>query len=497
MRILYRSLIILLTALLFSCAQLQFPEFTVDSCDFSEENVTITFSAQPNEYTFIKAFSIKEDSTDITGTFTFDDCKVIFYPDNGIRPDYLYDITISTDAEDVNGNSLARRYETSYTTREGFERPYIKSVTPQNDTDSITQIHEIIFEFSKPVDVNTFRNAFSINPSVDYIITTENDDTVIKVSPVELLKKNTRYEITISTKLADKNRNFLLNEFKTTFINNNDTQIPEYSLYWNDGTQDNILTSQNANSIPNDVELTIEFDEPIDINYVMSYIEIQPSLSITVTPDKIAKETAKITFSDDVEWGQHYTLKILKGLKDLCGNEIKTDQSFEIVFDSEKHRPVTLEKAFINLFNASAYDEIANYTTLTFPTESFPTTNAPISTAIYAVFNISEEAANISALSVMNAFSTTFTNSCFNSITAKTVAVLTETQVNSDTLLKNAYDTITITNGGKLCVVKIGIEVINSGSAAPGMLTIDFDKGIKDSLGNVLKTDCEYHINKQ
>lgn len=498
MRLLYRSVIVLFTVLLFSCAQLQFSEFTIESCDFVENTVKITFSAEPNQYTFIKAFSLKEDTSDTTGTFSFDANTVTYYPNNGIKANYLYNLSITTDAEDREGNSLRRKYEKTYTTRENFDRPSIIKITPANESNITSQVNEIVFEFSKPIDVDSFKSAFSISPYVTYIVTSENNDKTVKVQPIDLLKKNSRYNITVSKKLADKNRNFLLNDFKSTFINFDDKKIPEYSFYWNDGVNDNFILEQSVNTkIPNDVKLILDFDEEIDINYIISYIEIEPSISVTVTPDKISKKTATIEFSNNIIWNQEYTIKILKGIKDLCGNEIKDDHKYKIVFNNEKNRPVTLEKVFINLLNGNTtFDEIKNFTTLTFDTANFPTTNIKTDTNIYAIFNISEDAACISELSVMNAFNITYTNSCLNSITVKTVNVMTEAQVNNNNQLKNAYDSITITEG-KLCVVNIGIEIINSGNANTGVLTINFDKGIKDNLGNIMPKNCEYNINKQ
>lgn len=481
-----------------SCAQLQFPEFTVESCDFNEDSVCLSFSAEPNQYTIIKSFSLKEDSKDTTGTFNFEGTKVTYFPDNGIQSDYIYDLTITTDAEDLHGNSLQLRYETTYTTRPNYERPYVVSVTPKNEEDLQTQVNEIVFEFSKPVDVNSFKTAFSISPSVNYIVTTQKEDAVVIVTPTELFKKNSRYEIKLSTKLSDKNHNYLLNPFSSTFTNFTDEKMPEHTLFYNDGTQNVLLTTQNLNSnLNNNVELTLEFDEQVDINYIVSYIEIQPNLSITVTPDKISKKSAKITFSDDIVWGQEYSLIILKGIKDLCGNETKQDYNYKLNFNNEKNRPVTLAKACINLRDGkTSYDELKNYESLTFDVSNFNTTGTPVQTEIYAIFNISSDATTISDLSVMDAFSTTYTNACFNSITAKTVSILTENQVSLNTQLKNVYDSITL-DGGKLCVVKVGIEINNSGNATKGVLTISFDKGIKDDLGNVMQTECEYHINKQ
>lgn len=498
MRIFHRAVIAILTVLVFSCAQTQFPDFTVESCDFTQTEVTVTFSAEPNQYMFVKAFTLKEDNSNVNGTFVFEGNKAMFIPDEGIRDDYQYELVISTDMEDVNGNSLERKYETSYTTRTDFTRPEVVSITPLDETNVDSQVEEIVFEFSKPVDLNSFRSAFSLSPSAEYIITTEQDDAVIKVKPAELLKKNTRYDVKVSTKLADKHRNFLLNDFESTFTNYNDEQIPGYKVYWNDGTSDVVLSSSVKNeNITKDAELIIEFDEKIDINYITSYVEFTPSLSVQVTPDRNTKNTASIIFTEDIIWGSEYNLKVLKGLKDLCGNEIEEDTNYTIVFNNEKNRPVTMEKVLIDLKNGAAgYDEITNYCAKTFEVANFPTTGTTIPTNVYAIFSISSQADTISDLSVMNAFNIEYTNTCFSTFITKTVSIMTAAQIEADASLKSVYDGIT-PDGGKLCVVQLGVEIVNSSNANVGMLIVSFDKDVKDSLGNSMNERLEYHINKQ
>lgn len=502
MRLFYRSVVfafaVFFCGLIFSCSETQFPDFTIENCEFSTTQVTVTFSAEPDQYMFVKAFTIKEDSASIDGTFCFDDKKAMFIPDEGIKDDYLYELVISTDAEDVHGNSLERKYEATYTTRTEFERPTVVSITPADETNVESQVEEILITFSEGVDINSFRSAFSISPSVEYIITAQQDDTVIKIRPSELLDKNKRYDIKVSTKLTDKHRNNLLNDFESTFTNFSDEKTPDYSISWNDGTNDILLSTQTKNeNILNSAELVITFDEKIGIDYIMSYVEITPSISMDITPDRNTKNTASITFGDDIEWETEYTLKVLKGLKDLCGNEIKQDKTYTLVFNNEKNRPVTIEKVLLDLKNGgTTYDEISNYCTKTFDVAAFPITGTTVPTNVYAIFNISKEAAGLSDLSVMNAFSVEYTNTCFNSIITKTVKILNESQIAGDSKLKAVYDGISV-ESGKLCVVQIGIEIVNSSSANVGQLVISFDEDIKDTLGNALESSCEYHINKQ
>ena len=111
MRFFYCTIVFLFMLILTSCAQLFFETFEVENCIFSEKNVTINFSSIPNQYLFMKNFTIKEDSVEMTGTFEFCERQVIFTPDYGIKNNYYYELIITSSMEDIEGNSLEKDYK--------------------------------------------------------------------------------------------------------------------------------------------------------------------------------------------------------------------------------------------------------------------------------------------------------------------------------------------------------------------------------------------------
>ena len=498
MRLFHSSIIVFFIFLLMSCAEIQFPEFVVEDCTFTSDSVEITFSNEPNQYLFLKGFSIKEDSDDVFGLFEFNDIKAIFYPNDGIKNNYLYEITISTTAEDIHGNSLEKDYKKTYTTRREFVRPSITKITPGHETQTGSGITEIIIEFSEPIDDISFRNSLSFSPSFDYTYFWENNDSTVHLFPITKLNRETRYEVKISTKLMDKNRNTLLNEFRSTFFNYVDTDIPVFTLsYDNNGSLQFLNGDENNRNIKTNEKLILTFSEQINIDYISSYIEIYPSLNVNIIPDKNTNNKATIEFTKDMKWGDTYKLTILHGLKDIANNEIKTDYHYALTFDNEDNRPITIKKVVIDLKNPSNnYFDLENFGSLSFEPLYFSTSDpTPVPTNIYFFFDISKNAESIVDFSIMESFGIDFSNACFESISTKKVFVLTESEVSADSKLQDVYNSISNVDG-KLCVVSLGLEIVNSTTSNVGTIKFTMDKKVRDTLGNLMLDEYSCQVNK-
>ena len=75
--------------------------------------ITVTFSKAMNQNSAQNAFSI---SPSVSGSFGWDENKMIFYPDSKLDYETTYTITIGTTAEDLVGNNLGSEYFWQFTT---------------------------------------------------------------------------------------------------------------------------------------------------------------------------------------------------------------------------------------------------------------------------------------------------------------------------------------------------------------------------------------------
>lgn len=127
-----RFQIIVFSFCFISCSDILFPEFRVDSVSYDDKKVTVKFSADVDEDSAKKSISLQEDDTEITGTFLCSGNKISFFPKDGIRKNYDYDLAISTLCEDSKGISLKKDFHYSFSTRDEHTRPEILSITPDN-----------------------------------------------------------------------------------------------------------------------------------------------------------------------------------------------------------------------------------------------------------------------------------------------------------------------------------------------------------------------------
>ena len=498
MRLFQSSIILLFVLLLSACVQFPINNFEVTDCSFSETDVVISFSTVPNQYLFMKSFSLKEDSNEMTGKYEFIDKKVVFTPDYGIKDNFFYELVILSTAEDIDGNSLEKDYKQTFSTRTEFERPMILDISPHNEFQSSSEISEIKICFSESIDDASFRKAINFVPAFNYVYEWENSNTIVNIYPTEKLQKETWYEIRISNSLHDKNRNTLLNEFKSTFLNFADSNTPFFDLFLDqNGELTKLNNSTSIENINTDDKLVIQFSEKIDIDYASRYISVFPSLNLTITPDKKSQDKIFIEFNEDVIWGESYKLTINKGIKDLAGNEIKNDLFYSLRFNNENNRPISIKKVVVDLSKSNKdYVEVQNFSTLSFEPAYYPTVESnPVPTDMFFIFEISSNATGIVDFSIMENFSTDFTNACLDSLIVKKVKVLAETDIDANPKLKSVYDSITTVNG-KLCVVCIGLEIENSSSNNNGLLRFSMGNGVRDSLGNMLNEEYSCQVNK-
>ena len=77
----------------------------------------------------------------------------------------------------------------------------------------------------------------------------------------------------------------------------------------------------------------------------------------------------------------------------------------------------------------------------------------------------------------------------------KKVKILDNAEIMANIKLKKIYDSI-IDIEGKICIVNIGLEIVNSSQNNNGILKFFMGDGVKDSLGNTLIEEYSCLINK-
>jgi len=435
-----------------------------------------------------------EEGQNVSGFFSFNKETVIFQPTTVLRANHEYNIVITTIAEDKKGNSLLRDFEYKFYTKQDIEFPQILDINPANESNLILAPERISIIFSKAIDTVSFTRAISISPSITYVLEWDTEHFAVDIIPIKPLSEGTRYTITINTTLTDTHRNALLTTFKSTFLYGIDRNPPEAHIGWKtpENTSGLLTPDTNNSNIPSDSDFIIGFDKQILIDVIVSFIEINPLISITVTPDIISKNNALIKLNQKPEWGTNYTLKLKKGISDIFGNKTETDILFPIVFNTERHRPIIFAGGALDIISEyKLINTTTNYTSLTLDVILFdPSGHTARTTELYYAFRISNEADSISLVSAMQGISILARNFCAY-ISIRTINILTPADSKYDTI----YALLNDNNEGKLCILKMEIDIENKDNN--GFIIFTIHDNISDNLGNTMIDSINLTLNKQ
>jgi hypothetical protein len=467
------------------------------SCSLEEDRggVFFNFSAAPREESILKAFSMTEDGSRLEGRFAFGGTETRFYPVNGIRPGRAYGVSLSTTAEDQRGNSLEADYYREFFTRTEGEAPRVLSVLPADGSILAEGPETIGLRFSEPVDPVSFEEALRISPSPSYVIQWEDDYREALIRPVKPLTMGTRYSISVSTALLDRSRNAMVLPFNSSFLLGDDRSAPEPGLEWrNSGDAGPLSRDQPNTGLPLDAEFILSFSRDLAIESLGAYVEIQPSLGLSLNAEGDSRRQVRISLTRKPGWGESYTLIIRRGIAAEGSWERAEDLFFPLVFDSPRFMPPRFLGGFFDgKDKIEKLSEETDFYFLSLNPEIFPivTGGGTTATELCLIFAVSREAGSIAPSSAMESFSISAGNGCAR-ISIKKLQVLDEASYRAG----NFNDGSLAAEGEEeLCALVYGLEIENF--EQPGLIVFSIDSAMKDRLGNSLGRDVSITWNKE
>ena len=481
-----------------SCGSLILPELKIDSFSHDDKCIYIEFSQEPEKSSIQKAVTLKEDESTVTGWFDFSEKTVLFYPEEGIRKNYDYILTVSTGAETADGNSLSENKLYLFSTRDEKTAPEILEIYPENeeyvDTDNI----QISIRFSEPISRKSFYDSFSCSPNFEYNVVFLNDDTEVSIQPVSELKINTEYKIKIQNSVEDLCRNFLKNEFTSSFHYKKDASVPDIKVTFFDDEDFSVIADNNSTTehVPLNSSVKIEFTKEMNVSSLLSFISFNPAVSYKVQKDEKEGKFLIYKFSS-LNWDQTYTLRIKKGMNDIAGNI--NDKNYEFIFktNSEKSMNVSFIEGYLETsrWTSSVHNDdtliindSTNYGLFSLNPEQF-TSSSSQNANLFLVFDTSSLSDGIDIYSAMAGISISEANFCLSTF-IKNMEI-----VNPNNYENEFIDTfISALDGHNLCVLKLVLEVTNS--SKPGFITLKLNKEISDTLGNGMKDNKIFIYNK-
>jgi hypothetical protein len=480
-----------------SCAPWLLPPLRVLSCSLEEDEggLFLRFSAPLREDSLVKAFSMAEDGVRLEGRFDFAGEEAWFHPVNGVREGRTYELTISTAAEDRLGNSLETDYRREFTTRAEGEAPRVVTILPADNSVLKEAPKEILIRFSEAVDPVSFEEALRINPFPSYVIRWNGDYDEVLIQPVKPLSLGTRYIISISTALQDRARNGMVLPFTGSFLLGDDRSPPALSLEWVNSAEGVPLPLAEGlkTGLPPDAEFDISFTREVEIESLGAYLELQPSLGLTVKPERNSRTKARISFTQRPAWGERYNLIIRRGIGTEGGGKTEEDSVFSLVFDAPQYMPPQFLRGFLDIRSGmKILSEEGDFDSLALDPLIFkPVPGGIEAVELCMVFCTSQEADSLAPSTAMEALSISAANACVY-ISIKKMRVLDEASYRNSVFNDSGLEA---GEGKKLCALVYGLEIENTQRL--GLIVFSIKSFLKDLLGNPLGRDITITWNKE
>ena len=503
----YRSFFIRFPVIVFSfcfisCSDVLFPEFKVETVSYDDNKVTVKFSADVDEDSAKKSISLQEDDSEITGTFFCSGNKISFFPKDGIKKNYDYDLAISTLCEDSKGVSLEKDYHYSFSTREEHTKPEILSISPDNQQFIEDELEYISIVFSEPVTRESFIDSLEISPAFEYFLDFKDYDKEVHLIPKAPLTLNTDYTITVNTGLSDFSRNNLMEDKKSVFFykKKSDFASCDVSVYDKaDTLLATLAADENKHNIPTDCSIRFDFSHEMDFSAASAYFYFTPNVDYKITKDEINGKYIIFELSN-AKWNTKYNVTILNGLPDVYGQRYEDIKSFAFTTDNEKNTPPCFVKGIVQTSDwknqsLSETDDFCylsedkNYSNISF--SEYYTAGTGKNAEAYLMFYSSNGSDGIDVYSLREGLSVSATNSCCQ------IIIKTINRVELDDILekiKVLFDEDFSGVSRKVNIFNVIFEITNTSKS--GEIHFVLENVIKDSLNNSLERKYNFILNK-
>ncbi len=329
-------------------------------------SIDIIFSEKPDLAKLINSLKVYSDANIIDGKISLEDKKAIFTPIYPLEINKRYTVIISTELEDIYGNSLLNQF--SFNFIYGKDREVLKIINTIPDTSESKNIFlenpitEISFTFSKKVRPSSFIESLEISPNI--LGSFSFSENSAKYIFSENYNKNLEYSVSLKNSIKDFNNNTLEEDLSFTFKEKSNSENIELVSIFDEtySSEIKLIDEQNYsyNSIGRNSKIDINFNTDIKEKY---NIKISPDTEFSL--NKKTNNTLEI-FLNSFSYTKAYLINVSVENRDYYFR-VKVDREDSlppeikrITFSTNPNAPEEI-KELTNNENISV--EMINYTT--------------------------------------------------------------------------------------------------------------------------------------
>jgi hypothetical protein len=284
--------------------------------------VSIVFSKSMERPVTESAFSLKKSGSVIEGFFSWssDDKTMSFTPYAGLRRGGVYNVYLTSTAEDKNGIDLGKEKSFYFSTGADSVKPYVVSVIPVCGDSGVSQTTNVTLKFSRPIDPSSLVVGLVFSPSFDFSLGVISNGSTVVLTPVQPLQYGTTYFGTAGEEILDLSGNGLLEKYTFYFTVGQPMSNAavlgmrngSFGPFWS-------LSSLNPGVEKKD-SIRFFFSRDMSLNGTSGYINFSPSIQGSYS--WIGRTEAVFTPESSFALDQIYSVSISASMPDRYGNEL-------------------------------------------------------------------------------------------------------------------------------------------------------------------------------
>jgi len=431
------------------------------------EKITITFSTIMDRTKTEEAFALKEESENLQGKFMWQDNTLIFTPYGEIGKNKTFTILMKKDAEDLYGNSLKDDFRHTFFTGEELVPPQVINFSPQNG-ETLKNLNEpVVVTFSERMEIESIYNGFRLNPDVKGTFEWSEDGKIFTFTPVGLYRQGEEYTVEISTDLRDLSGNSLAESLLFSFLTEGGEKPEIISVKAeskNAGKTDELIPTEERSlntGLNKDDRILLTFNTPVPLEERSYIFGISPSVPFTLDWKTDFKE-GRVQFQELLEYGEIYTLTV-------------DDKEYRVEISGDRSVPVKVRAL---TFCKDISQSVPTFQELHL-NDLLIVDDGKTGSFDFYLGHSSESVIDISTF--LDAFQITTENNCL-SLEFLDIEVDPAVQQSDPPPKENET------------VIRITANIEDN--LVSGVVTISLDRGVKDSLGNLLNEKYTMQVNK-
>lgn len=272
-------------------------------------------------------FTLKQGTTNVVGAASYSGMTASFAPAEDLAPNTLYTATLSKSATNMSGKGSGSDYVWTFTTGAiaDIVLPVVSAMNPADNQTGVALNQSIVIEFSEAMDKTTINSSTVIVKKGSETVegTVEYSGTSATFTPTKDFDPNAVYTVTLTTGAKDLAGNAIASNLIATFTTGAaaDVMLPMVNA---------TDPLNNATGIARNKIVGVTFSEAMDEATLNSetFILKQGTSPVEGTVS-YADMTARFTASNVLAANTTYTATITKGAKDLAGNALAADVTWQ------------------------------------------------------------------------------------------------------------------------------------------------------------------------